>query len=191
MKAVEILRLLEEINKSFYTISDLEKVVGLPRNALYVTLKRWVDMKILERIGKGIYISFGKEINLEVIAPQLYIPNYLSFEYALAKYGLLNLQPYTLTYATTRKTRRYTIAGRDIEFRMIKRELFWGYRRVKEGYIAEKEKAFLDQLYFVKRGMATLDLDEVNLKVLSKKKINRFAKKYPSYVSSFLEEIGV
>ncbi|MCK4576787.1 hypothetical protein KAU34_10290, partial [candidate division WOR-3 bacterium] len=95
MKAVEILRLLEEINKPFYTISDLEKVVSLPRNALYVTLKRWVDMKILERIGKGIYISFGKEINLEVIAPQLYIPNYLSFEYALAKYGLLNLQPYT------------------------------------------------------------------------------------------------
>lgn len=191
MKAVEFLRKLEAINKPFYTIPDLEKIAGLSRNALYVTLKRWVDMKILERIGKGIYISFGKEINLEVIAPQLYIPNYLSFEYALAKYGLLNLQPYTLTYATPRKTRRYTIAGRDIEFRKIKRELFWGYRRVKEGYIAEKEKAFLDQLYFVKRGMATLDLDEVNLKVLSKKKINRFAKKYPSYVSSFLEEIGV
>ena len=189
MKAVEFLRKIEAINKPFYTIPDLEKITGLSRNALYVTLKRWVDMKVLERIGKGIYIPFGREVNVEAVASQLYIPCYLSFEYALAKYGILNLQPYTLTYATLRKTRRYTLAGRDVEFRQLKRELFWGYRRAKDGFIAEKEKAFLDQLYLVKKGMASLDFDEVDMKGLSGAKLKRFAKKYPSYVERFLKEL--
>ena len=191
MKAVEFLRKLEAINKPFYTIPDLEKIAGFPRNALYVALKRWVDMKVLERIGKGIYIPFGREVNVEAVASQLYLPCYLSFEYALAKYGVLNLQPYTLTYASPRKTRRYTIAGRDVEFRQLKRELFWGYRKAKFGFIAEKEKAFLDQLYLVKRGLASLDLDEVNMKELSGAKLKRLVKKFPAYISAFLEELSV
>lgn len=191
MKAVVFLRKLEAINKPFYTIPDLEKIAGLSRNTLYVALKRWVDMKVLERIGKGIYVPFGREVNVEAVASQLYIPCYLSFEYALAKYGVLNVQPYTLTYATPRKTRRYTLAGRDVEFRQLKRELFWGYRKAKDGFIAEEEKAFLDQLYLVKKGMASLDFDEVNMKKLSAAKLKRLAKKYPAYITVFLEELGV
>jgi len=59
MKAIGVLRKLNEINKPFYTVSDFEKITRLPRGALYVALKRWVDMKIIERVGKGIFIPPG------------------------------------------------------------------------------------------------------------------------------------
>ncbi len=186
MKGIKVLKRLLEINKPFYTISDLEKITGIKRESLYVTLNRWVDMKILERIGKGLYVPFGREILIEKIASQLYFPNYLSFEYALARYGVLNLIPYTLTFATPRKTRRYTVAGRDIEFRQIKRELFWGFIKEAGIYIAKREKAFLDQVYLFKKGMASIDMDELNLDLLSKRLLFEYVERYPPFVKRFL-----
>lgn len=186
MKGIKVLKRLLEINKPFYTISDLEKITGIKRESLYVTLNRWVDMKILERIGKGLYVPFGREILIEKIASQLYFPNYLSFEYALARYGVLNLIPYTLTFATPRKTRRYTVAGRDIEFRQIKRELFWGFIKEAGIYIAKREKAFLDQVYLFKKGMASIDMDELNIDLLSKRLLFEYVERYPPFVKRFL-----
>jgi len=58
---------------------------------------------------------------VEKIAASLYMPNYLSFESSLSRYGILNLIPYTLTFATIRKTKRLTVEGRDVEFRQIKK----------------------------------------------------------------------
>jgi hypothetical protein len=79
MKAIELLKILQKINKSFYTIADLEKITGLPRNSLYVALKRWETGKIIERVSQGIYVPMGGNLSLENVAAQLYIPNYLSF----------------------------------------------------------------------------------------------------------------
>jgi len=189
MKGFSVLKKLSEIDKSYYTISDLEKITGLSKDSLYVALNRWVDMKILKRIGPRLYVPFGKEVNVEKIASQLYLPNYLSFESALSHYGILNLIPYTVSLATPRRTRRYTINNRDVEFRQIKRSLFWGYILENGIYIAESEKAFLDQIYFVKKGIASADYDEMELKLLSRKKLFEYADRYPQFVQKELSSI--
>jgi len=79
MKGLELLRMLRRIDKSYYTISDLEKVTTLPRTSLYVAIKRWVAAGILQKVAQGIYLPMGKTVPLETIATQLYFPNYLSF----------------------------------------------------------------------------------------------------------------
>ncbi|MBI4377665.1 MAG: hypothetical protein HY578_01065 [Nitrospinae bacterium] len=189
MKTIEFIKVLERLNKPFYTISDIEKITGLSRGSLYVTLKRLVDKEVLERIGTGIYRVFTVASSIEKAASSLYMPNYLSFESALSQYGILTLIPYTLTFATTRKTRRYTIEGRDVEFRQLKKDLFWGYE-IKGGiYIAKPEKAFLDLVYFASRGKTSIDLDEVNLAKFSKSNLRKFSKKFPEYTKRYLDEI--
>jgi predicted transcriptional regulator of viral defense system len=189
MKGIELLKLFQKINKSFYTISDLEKITALPRNSLYVALKRWEVAGIIERMAQGIYVPMGSDIPLEKVAAQLYLPNYLSFEYALAKTGILNLIPYTLTFATTRKTRKYTFRKGAVEFRQISTKLFFGYE-MKDGMnIALPEKAFLDEIYFVTRGKTTLDLDELDIKKLSMKTLKDLCNKFPTYVRSYLKDI--
>jgi predicted transcriptional regulator of viral defense system len=189
MKGIDLIKKIRKINKPFYTIADLEKITALPRNSLYVALQRWVAGGILERVAQGIYLPMGGMISIETIAAQLYIPNYLSFESALSKHGILNLVPFTITFATTRKTRKYTIQGKQIEFRKISSELFFGFDMRKGIYIASPEKAFLDQLYFVTRGKATLDLDEVDLKKLSIRTLRDYAKRFPAYVRSRAENM--
>ena len=85
MKGIELLKKLQKINKPFYTIADLEKITRLPRNSLYVALKRWEAGGVIERVAQGIYIPMGGNVSIENIAAQLYIPNYLSFESALSQ----------------------------------------------------------------------------------------------------------
>ena len=141
------------------------------------------------RVAQGIYLPMGSVISVENVASQLYIPNYLSFESALTKYGILNLIPYTLTFATTRKTKKYTLRKQKIEFRQISPELFFGFEMKNGIYIASPEKAFLDQVYFATRGKARLDFDELDIKKLSMKSLKELSRKFPAYVRSFLNNI--
>ena len=189
MRGIELLKVARELNKSFFTIADLEKITGLARKSLYVTLKRWGDKGLIERVGQGIYLPVMTDVSLENVAAQLYIPNYLSFESALSRYGILNLVPYTLTFATPRKTRKFTLRKQGVEFRQIAPRLFFGYE-IKNGInIANPEKAFLDQLYFHSRGKASMDFDELNLKGLSPQITKKYAERFPGYVQKRLGEI--
>ncbi|MCX5886537.1 MAG: type IV toxin-antitoxin system AbiEi family antitoxin domain-containing protein [Proteobacteria bacterium] len=189
MKTIDFIKSLEQLNKPFYSIADMEKITGLARESLYVSLKRLVDSGILERMSRGTYRLFTAKAAIEKIASSLYLPNYLSFESALSRYGVLNLVPYTLTFATTRKTRRFTVGGRDIEFRQIKRALFWGYDMQAGMYIAKPEKAFLDLVYFASRGLTSLDSDELDLKKLSMNKVKKLFEKFPGYTRKYLDRI--
>jgi predicted transcriptional regulator of viral defense system len=176
MRITELIKSLDRLNKPFYSIADLEKITSLSRKSLYVTLKRLVDRGILEKVGPGIYRLFTLKTSMEKIAASLYVPNYLSFESLLSRYGVLNLVPYTITFATTRKTRRITLLGRAIEYRQIKKVLFWGYE-IKGGiYTAKPEKAFLDLVYLAS-------------KKLSSKKVKEFSKKFPKYTQKYLKNL--
>jgi len=189
MKGLELLRTLRRIDKPYYTISDLEKVATLPRTSLYVAIKRWVAVGILQKVAQGIYLPMGKTVPLENIAGQLYFPSYLSFESALAQYGILNLIPYSITFATTRKTRKYTLNGREIEFRQIAPRLYFGFEMRNGVFVALAEKAFLDEIYFVVRGRASLDPDEIDLKKMSSKVLRDYSKRFPSNVQDYMKRI--
>ena len=189
MKGFELLRVMVELNKPFFTIADLEKMTRLSRPSLYVALKRWADKGILERVAPGMYSPMMSDLSIEKIAAQIYIPNYLSFESALARQGILNLIPHSLTFATTRKTKRYTLRNQDVEFRQISPMLFFGFE-MKDGInIALPEKAFLDQVYFLSKGRASLDLDELNLKRLSSGLVKEYGKRFPRYIQFRVAEI--
>jgi predicted transcriptional regulator of viral defense system len=145
---------------------------------------------VLERVSQGIYIPMGENLPSEKIAAQLYLPNYLSFESALARQGVLNMIPYTLSFATPRKTRKFILRRQAVEFRQISSGLFFGFEMKNGIYIAVPEKAFLDQVYFVCKGKASLDLDEMNLKNLSAKLIKDYSTRFPEYVKRRIEAIA-
>jgi predicted transcriptional regulator of viral defense system len=189
MRGIELLKMMKDLNKPFFTIADLEKMTGLSRKSLYVALNRWVDNGVLERIATGIYSAIMSDFSLEKVAAQLYLPNYLSFESALARHGVLNLIPHSLTLATTRRTKRYTLRKQDVEFRQISSVLFFGFEMRGGINIAVPEKAFLDQVYFLSKGRASLDFDEVNLKKMSSKLLKEYGKRFPVYVQTRMAEI--
>lgn len=189
MREAELLKNLRSTTKGFFTISDLEKITGLDRKSLSISLNRWVKKGVLERASRNIYVVGGEPVNLEAIAGQAYFPCYLSFESALSRFGVLNLVPYSLSFATTRKTNSMTLLERRVDYRYLKQELFFGFTHEEGLYVAEPEKALLDLAYLSSFGKATIPSEEINLKPLSKKTLDEYTRRFPPRVAQVLKRL--
>ena len=178
----QLIQFLSQLERPYLTVADLEKILGLKRASLYVTLHRLVRYGVLERLRRGVYHLALRPADVPRIANLLYMPSYLSFESALARYGILSQIPYAVTFATTRRSKRMTLGGTAVEFHQLRRDLFFGYTLENGLYVAEPEKALLDELYLVKRGKASLELSELRLDDLSLEKALAYATRFPPSV---------
>ena len=79
--------------------------------------------------------------------------------------------------------------GTSVEFRQLKKDLFFGYVMDNGMYAAEPEKALLDQLYMVCRGKERLNIKELDLKGIDKKLLEKYVKRFPPYIKKRLDEI--
>jgi predicted transcriptional regulator of viral defense system len=181
---------LESFGKPYFNLADLEKILGLERPSLYVTLSRLTRAGVLRRLRRGVYELSIRPGDVEKVANQIYYPSYVSFEAALARFGIIAQIPYTLTFATTRRSKKLNIRQTMVEYRQLKKELFFGYKLVSEVLVAEPEKALLDQLYLLSLGKAVLHLEELDLRRLSKKKFLEFTKTYPARVRNKAERLA-
>lgn len=181
---ITLIQYLSELNKPSLSLADLEKILGVARPSLYVVIHRLVKHGVLVRLRRGLYRGMLGSADAAKIANALYYPAYLSFESALARYGILSQIPYTLTFATPKRSKHMTIGETAIEFRQLNSALFFGYTLEQGLYIAEPEKALLDELYLIARGKARLDLDALNLATLSRFKFLTYARRFPAYTQT-------
>jgi predicted transcriptional regulator of viral defense system len=189
MRDLELVRRLQASGKDFFTLADLEKITGLERESLGVYLNRWMKRGVLERAMRGIYVVPGGNARVERIAGQVYFPCYLSFESALSRLGVLNLVPYSLTFATSGKTKSLDLLGRRVDYRYVKDGLYFGFDLADGFYIARPEKALLDLVYFASFGKASLPLEELDLKTLSRPVLTEMAGRFPPRVRERLDTI--
>ena len=175
--------------KPYFTVADLEKILGLNRESLYVTLHRLVKAGILVRLRKNTYKLFIADTDIEKTANELYFPSYLSFESALSKYGILSQIPYTLTFATTRPSKKMVLSDTAVEFRHLKTDLFFGYTLEGGKYVAAPEKALLDELYLMSRGRAKLNIEELDLREIDQTLLDEYRAKFPEYLNPFIAQV--
>jgi len=178
-KDMALIQRLLNLDKPYFSPADLEKALGQKRPALYVTLNRLVKYGVLARLGQGVYQVTLRAADLPRIANQLVYPSYLSFESALSRCGILSQAPYVLTFATSRRSRRLILEEHSVEFRQLKGELFFGYTLQGGLYVAEPEKALLDQFYMVSRGLSSLTPEELDLSPLNLERLQLYASHFP------------
>ena len=130
----ELINRLTTLHKAYFTLADLEKVLGLKRNSLYVTINRLVKEGLLIRLRKNTYQVFTASSNIEKMANELYYPSYLSFETALSLYGILSQIPYTITLATVRPSKKIVLRNIEIDYKHIIFHL-WDLKQDNEGYV--------------------------------------------------------
>lgn len=181
MRKEELSQKVKELGKDIFTITDLKKL--FPKESyIKSSLKRFKDSGFVVQIIKGVYSLKSDSLNIEKIATQIYYPSYISFESALSKYGIINQGFYKLTLATTRHSKKTTLAEVEVEYSKIKESLFFGFNFFGETYIAEPEKAFLDELYLITKGFRTQNFSEWNLENLDKTKIKKYLGPYSKSV---------
>lgn len=116
-------------------------------------LARMVQRGIYIPIVKGLYET-EKSTPGYLLAGSIYGPSYLSFEFALAFYGMIPEAVYTFTSATFEKKRKkkYKTSFGTFTYRDIPSNVYsYGLEMKKEGnysyLLASPEKALCDQLY--------------------------------------------
>ncbi len=185
MNTLQLVRRLESINKDYYSLQDLKKITGLGPKPMQIRLNRLVKAQVLVRLSRGMYVLPGRIAGAESAANNAVYPSYISFQYALAKLGIISEVPYIMEFATTKSTRKRKIGSVEAVYRKLKKELFFGYS-IKNGlFAAEPEKAFLDTMYMKLYGKeAGFDPAKVDFKKLDKKKLVKYAGKFPAKVKT-------
>ena len=175
-KAIQI---LVQKNISLLDIGTAQKIFSFQsENSFYKFLQRLERAGILKRVTKGKYLFSLKETNDYELANFLLTPSYISLESALSFYGILAQFPYTITSVTPRKTKKIIYNEKEFEFAHLKREYFFGFIKKDNFLIALPEKALLDELYFVSKGLISISLDELNLSIIKKEKLKKMMKYY-------------
>jgi len=174
-----VLAVLRASGKSYYSVADLAKATGLAKPSLYVFLARWTRAGLLRRLGTGFYGLPDVAPDLERLGNEYCFPSYLSFESALARFGVLSQSPYVLSFATPRRSRRLKLSSTEIEYRQLRAELFFGYELENGVYIARPEQALCDQLSMKSLGRAELDVPSLNLSPIRKSVLDEFLRRFP------------
>lgn len=166
----------------FYRMADLMKLTGHNYPACRMAASRLVKMGLLIRIGKELFGNSLLGFSPEEAACTAYAPSYLSCEYVLSRVGVIDQMPVVITAVTLNRGKRMRVGGTTVEYRHLRRGLFWGYVVERESFIAEPEKALLDWIYFSIRKNDRLALDEINWENIERSKFEEYAARFPRQV---------
>lgn len=181
LKPLQVRETLLEKKVRTFTTRDFENIFRTsPTKAKYF-LETQTDEGLLTRLKRGTYALKTDLPSAEEIANSLYKPSYISFDYALAYWGLIPEMPYAITSATTKPTRDFITNNRAFSYFTIKPEAYTGYSLITTNrrnsikgknlhlnemrsnielgafLMAEPEKAIVDYLYFVSLGKKMLN----------------------------------
>jgi predicted transcriptional regulator of viral defense system len=178
LKPIYVQQYLQAKGVRLFSPSDFQRVFGVSLRATQEFIKDHCDDLFL-KVRNGLYALRIDQPRDEVIANRLYAPSYISFEYALSRYGIIPESVYTITSATTRITREFVVNNKSFTYSHIKKQAYRGYRTEKIGsmtvLIAEPEKALVDYLYFVNLKRKTLN-ERLTIRKLKKKAVVEYAK---------------
>ena len=171
LKPIQVQERLKEKGIRLFSPEEFRRLFSVTLRASQEFIKDHQE-DLFIKLRNGLYgLKADPPTDLE-IANRLYFPSYVSFEYALAHYRIIPESVYTITSATPKITREFTVQGKSYEYYRIKKEAYRGYRSEKKGQtvilIAEPEKALVDYLYFVDLKRRFLN-ERLNLRKIKKK----------------------
>jgi predicted transcriptional regulator of viral defense system len=134
-------------------------------------LNRWVKSGRIYQLRRGLYAIAPPYQKAQphpfLVANHLQRASYVSFQSALAFYGLIPETVNITVSATTGRPERLETPLGIYEFRHIKADLLFGYRMTdladQNALVATPEKALLDLVYLQAGGGSKAYLDELRL----------------------------
>lgn len=175
-----------------FGIRDLRLILNVDKTKAYNIIKALKKKRAIKKI-KNVF-TFIDEDEF-VIGSALHYPSYISFWSALNYYGWSDQNPKIIYLATTKYSRNIE----KFIYVTLRKNRYFGYKRIGEISIAEKEKAIVDSLLFPKYSGGMREIKgclEKSISELDKKKLISYAIKIGSKavirrLGFLLEQIGV
>lgn len=175
LKPHQVVRILKAKKLNIFTPLEFQRVFGVSRHASQWFIKSHAKDEIFIKLRNGLYMLADYPAPHYVIANLLYAPSYISFDTALSFHGLIPETIYTVTSATTKGTREFTVQNVLFKYHKLKKKIYTGYKPIKyldtTILMAEPEKALADYLYFVALEQRGLHYERLDLGKIKKEKL--------------------
>ncbi|MFP4050502.1 MAG: hypothetical protein ACLFVB_02030 [Thermoplasmata archaeon] len=154
MDRLSIVQRLDSLRISVFTTPQVSALLDKDMSSTKMVLSRLNKDDILTRVKKGHYCLPSSPILS--VASNIYTPSYISLWSAFRYYGTTTQSPQVIHVINTDKSGRREITLEEGEFklRFIKtdRSFLFGFNKIyqdgKTVFMAEKEKAIVDGLWF-------------------------------------------
>jgi len=160
------LKLKKALKTSIFTHEELAYILKDEVSNVNAKISYMVKQKVLIRLKKGLYtfseLYQNSSVDMLSVANRLYVPSYVSFEYALSYYGLIPERVYEITSATLYTKKVFQTPLGRFSYKPIPIEVYslgvdWLYDDVNGGkFIATAEKALCDKIR-ADRGLGRLN----------------------------------
>ena len=175
---------LEQINKPYFTNADIARVLGITMRSANVSATRYCEQGYIIRVKRGLYVlkniwkNLGEK-DLFSLANILQVPSYISLGSALSYYGITTqLQQGYIESIALKRTKSVNIVDTSFTYTRIGKELYSGFIREQDFFIALPEKAFLDTLYLSIMGRYSFDISAIDKGKLDHANLEKLGKLY-------------
>lgn len=193
MRIVDVIKIIRKSGVKIVFLSDLRKLLDIGKdNTSYKIAEKLIAEKFLLRLKKGVYLSTFNPPDSFEIANALYTPSYISMESALNYYGVLPQFPYSITSVSPKKSKKLLIDEKEFEYVQISHKLYFGFIRDGQTIIASPEKALLDMIYVVSKGLRRMEFEDLDYSPINKRDFHKMCKKidYRPFINK-LKKIGI
>jgi len=175
-----VIKKLYESTLSLFTTKTLRDIINVTNeNTFFKYVRRLVDEGVLNKIERDKYIISKAKVSDFELANFLVYPSYVSFESALNFWGVLSPFPYEVTSATLKKTKLKKYKEKVFSYTHIDKKLFFGYEKINNFLIANREKALLDEIYLASKGIKKINFEELDFTKMKKKILKDYLSYYP------------
>lgn len=186
---------LEQAGDLFLTIEKMAELLGLSLASARVFASRYVKKGLLIRLKNNLYVLPNKitsfnQTDLFYLSNLLQTPSYISLMSALAYFELTTQIPRNFTEAINPvRSRHFKADGLDFVYNKIQPDLYFGFARQGNFFIATPEKALVDCCYLTALKRYSMDFDSLNLDRFDRIKVQKIAKKFPGFTQLFINNL--
>ncbi len=192
------MRLLElrTIRKLYFGYEELARVLGISLASARISASRYVRQGFLVRVKRNMYVlkdvwdAAGRsEKFLLVNVGQT--PSYISLMTALDYYEITTqVQRDFFESVAVKRTKEIKVEGSVFRYSKIAGNLYFGFKKEKEFFIATPEKALLDAFYLMSYGRYALDISALDSDKLDRNEITRLSTEFPLKTKTVLKKHG-
>ena len=187
---------LRTISKLYFGYEEIARVLGISLQSARVSASRYVRQGLLVRVKRNMYVlrevwnALGRAEKF-LLVNMGQSPSYISLTTALDYYEITTqVQRDFFESVAVKRTKEIQVEGSIFRYSKIADNLYFGFKKEREFFIATPEKALVDAFYLMSYGRYALDVSALDSEKLNGDKILRLSTEFPLKTKNILKKYG-
>ena len=187
---------LHTIRKLYFGYEEIAKVLGISPASARVSASRYVRQGLLVRVKRNIYMlrevwNAAGRAEKFLLVNMGQTPSYISLMTALEYYEITTqVQRDYFESIAVKRTKEIHIDGSVFRYSKIAGNLYFGFKKENEFFIATPEKALMDAFYLMSYGRYSLDISALDSNKFDRNEMIRLSMEFPLKTKTMLEKYG-